>query len=76
MKTMRMALAVSLMSLASIAAAQTDGVTVSTDPAKAADVEARAQALQDAQDKANAMKSEAPPHKHHHGKKPAGDKAE
>jgi hypothetical protein len=73
MKKVSLALAVSLMSLAGIAAAQSDGVTMSTDPAKAADVEARAQALQDSQAKAESMKMSAPSHKsmHHHAKKAA-----
>lgn len=78
MKKVSVALAISLMSLAGIAAAQSNGITTSTDPAKAADIEARAQALQDAQDKAGAMKMSAPEHKsmHHHGKKPAEGKSE
>jgi uncharacterized protein YggE len=72
MKKVSVALAVSLMSLAGIAVAQSDGVTMSTDPAKAADVEARAQALQDSQAKAESMKMSAPAHKmHHHAKKAA-----
>jgi hypothetical protein len=71
MKKMSVALAVSLLSMAGIAAAQSGGVTMSTDPAKAADVEQRAQMLQDAQDKQSAMKMETPTHKakHHHGAK-------
>jgi hypothetical protein len=72
MKKMSVALAISLMSLAGIAAAQSDGVTTSTDPAKAADIEARAQALQDAQSKEASMKMSEPAHKmHHHAKKAA-----
>jgi hypothetical protein len=72
MKKMSAALAISLMSLAGIAAAQSDGVTMSTDPAKAADIEARAQALQDSQAKESSMKMSAPAHKmHHHAKKAA-----
>jgi hypothetical protein len=78
MKKMSVALAISLLSMAGIAAAQSDGVMMSTDPAKAADVEQRAQMLQDAQDKQSAMKMEMPDHKakhHHHGAKPAAASA-
>ncbi len=78
MKKVSVALAVSLLSMAGIAAAQSNGVTVSTDPAKAADVEQRAQMLQDAQDKQAAMKMEMPGHKakhHHHGAKAAAASA-
>jgi hypothetical protein len=72
MKKMSVALAISLMSLAGIAAAQSGGVTVSNDPAKAADIEARAQALQNQQAQESAMKPSAPAHKmHHHAKKAA-----
>jgi hypothetical protein len=77
MKKVSVALAVSLLSMAGIAAAQS-GVTMSTDPAKAADVEQRAQMLQDAQDKQSAMKMDMPEHKakrHHHGAKPAAASA-
>jgi hypothetical protein len=77
MKKMSVALAVSLLSLAGVAAAQTDGITVSNDPAKVADVEQRAQALQDTQDKETAMKMQTPSHKmkHHHGAKAAAASA-
>jgi hypothetical protein len=78
MKKMSVALAISLLSMAGIAAAQSDGVMMSTDPAKAADVEQRAQMLQDAQDKQSAMKMEMPDHKakhHHHGAKAAAASA-
>jgi hypothetical protein len=72
MKKVSVALAVSLLSMAGIAAAQSGGVTMSTDPAKAADVEQRAQMLQDAQDKQSAMKMDMPKQKGkhpHHGAK-------
>ncbi|CAB3784962.1 hypothetical protein [Pararobbsia alpina] len=78
MKKMSVALAVSLLSLAGTAAAQSTGVTMSTDPAKAADIEQRAQMLQDAQDKQSAMKMEMPGHKAkhpHHGAKASGASA-
>jgi hypothetical protein len=76
MKKMSVALAISLLSMAGIAAAQDSGVTVSNDPAKAADIEQRAQALQDMQDKQSAMKMEAPTHKmKHHASKAAAASA-
>ncbi|MEJ0004057.1 MAG: hypothetical protein WDN30_11500 [Pararobbsia sp.] len=68
MKKMSVVLAVSLLSITGIAAAQSDGITVSNDPAKIADVEQRAQSLQDMQDKQAAMKMEAPHKKHHRPK--------
>ncbi|WP_323073366.1 hypothetical protein [Mycetohabitans endofungorum] len=59
MKKMSLALLVSL--FAATAYAQTDrGVTMSTDPAKAADVEQRAQALEAAQSEAPAAPAHAP----------------
>jgi stringent starvation protein B len=74
MKKVSLAILVSLSALAGTAYAQDNGVTMSTDPAKAADVEQRAQDLQAQQ---QAMESEKPamPAKHHkmapHHKKPA-----
>ncbi|RFU48010.1 hypothetical protein [Paraburkholderia sp. DHOC27] len=49
MKKVSLAILVSLSALTGAAYAQDNGVTMSTDPAKAADVEQRAQALQDQQ---------------------------
>ncbi|HEY3596970.1 MAG TPA: hypothetical protein VGL08_05570 [Paraburkholderia sp.] len=46
MKKVSLAVLVSLSALTGAAYAQTNGVTMSTDPAKAADVEQRAQDLQ------------------------------
>jgi hypothetical protein len=71
MNKVSVALAVSLMLFAGIAAAQSGGVTMSTDPAKAADIEARAQALQDAQAKSDSMKMSPQKPMHHHAKKAA-----
>jgi DNA-binding transcriptional regulator of glucitol operon len=64
MKKVSLAILVSLSVLTGAAYAQTDnGVTMSTDPAKAADVEQRAQ---DLQAKQQAMESQpAMPAKHH-----------
>jgi DNA-binding transcriptional regulator of glucitol operon len=64
MKKVSLAILVSLSALTGAAYAQTDnGVTMSTDPAKAADVEQRAQELQSQQ---QAMESQpAMPAKHH-----------
>ncbi len=76
MKKMSVALAVSLLSIAGVASAQSDSITVSNDPAKIADIEQRAQSLQDTQDKQAAMKMETPHKmKHHHGAKAAGSGA-
>jgi hypothetical protein len=71
MKKASLAVLVSLSTLAGAAYAQTDtGVKMSTDPAKAADVEQRAQALQTQQE--TMPKMEAPMHHkataHHHKK--------
>ncbi|MEW6344731.1 MAG: hypothetical protein RXR20_29010 [Paraburkholderia sp.] len=73
MKKVSLAILVSLSALTGAAYAQDNGVTMSTDPAKAADVEQRAQALEAQQ---QAMESEKPamPAKHHkapHHKMPA-----
>jgi hypothetical protein len=60
-----------LLSLSAVAAyAQSDqGVTMSTDPAKIADIESRAQTLQSQQDNMQNMHSNAPSHKSMHHKK-------
>ena len=67
MKKVSLAILVSLSAMTGAAYAQTDqGVMMSTDPAKAADVEQRAQDLQNRQ---QAMESTPPaaPMKHHKG---------
>ncbi|MEX3935018.1 hypothetical protein AB4Y32_25030 [Paraburkholderia phymatum] len=67
MKKVSLAILVSLSALTGAAYAQQDqGVTMSTDPAKAADVEQRAQEMQSKQ---QAMESAPPPApmKHHKG---------
>ncbi|CAG4919680.1 hypothetical protein [Paraburkholderia gardini] len=65
MKKASLAVLVALSALTTAAYAQSgNGVTMSTDPAKAADVEQRAQ---DLQAKQQAMES-APMPAHHHGK--------
>ena len=64
MKKVSLAILVSLSALTGAAYAQTDnGVTMSTDPAKAADVEQRAQQLQSQQQAAESQP--AMPAKHH-----------
>ncbi|WP_118179885.1 hypothetical protein [Paraburkholderia phosphatilytica] len=65
MKKASLALLVSLTALTGAAYAQTDegGVTMSTDPAKAADVEQRAQALQSQQ---SSMENMPMQHHEHH----------
>jgi hypothetical protein len=63
MKKVSVAILVSLSAVAGAAYAQDKGITTSTDPAKAADVEQRAQELQNRQ---QAMPSApAMPEKHH-----------
>jgi hypothetical protein len=63
MKKVSLAILVSLTALTGAAYAQDNGVMMSTDPAKAADIEQRAQDLQSRQ---QAMQSEqAAPAKHH-----------
>ena len=63
MKKVSVAILVSLSAVAGAAYAQDNGITTSTDPAKAADVEQRAQELQNRQ---QAMPSApAMPEKHH-----------
>ena len=74
MKKVSLAILVSLSALTGVAYAQQDqGVVMSTDPAKAADIEQRAQ---DLQAKQQAMNSAPAPMKHskgmtHHKKAPA-----
>jgi stringent starvation protein B len=73
MKKVSLAILVSLSALTGAAYAQDNGVMMSTDPAKAADVEQRAQALE-AQQQAAESEKPAMPAKHHkapHHKKPA-----
>jgi DNA-binding transcriptional regulator of glucitol operon len=74
MKKVSLAILVSLTALTSAAYAQDEnGVTMSTDPAKAADVEQRAQALE-AQQQSMQTEHTMPMEKHHkgmHHKKPA-----
>jgi hypothetical protein len=63
MKKVSVAILMSLSAVAGAAYAQDNGITTSTDPAKAADVEQRAQELQNRQE---AMPSApAMPQKHH-----------
>ncbi|HZZ13259.1 MAG TPA: hypothetical protein VFE79_21445 [Paraburkholderia sp.] len=62
MKKVSLAILVSLSAVTGAAYAQDNGVTMSTDPAKAADVEQRAQ---DLQNKQQAMQSAPAPTKHH-----------
>jgi len=70
MKKASLTVLISFSMLAGAAYAQSDeGVTMSTDPSKAAEVEQRAQALQSQQDQA--PMHEMPMHKNmHHHKKP------
>ncbi|MCG5074040.1 hypothetical protein [Paraburkholderia tagetis] len=68
MKKVSLAVLISLSALTGAAYAQTEnGVTMSTDPAKAADVEQRAQGLQ-AQQQAAAQAPAEMPMKHHQKK--------
>ena len=70
MKKVSLAVLLSLGVVASGAFAQSDqGVTMSTDPAKIADIESRAQTLQTQQDNMQNMHSQAPSHKSMHHKK-------
>jgi hypothetical protein len=62
MKKVSLAILVSLSAVTGAAYAQDNGVMMSTDPAKAADVEQRAQDLQNRQ---QAMESAPMPEKHH-----------
>ncbi|HEY2021298.1 hypothetical protein [Paraburkholderia sp.] len=63
MKKVSLAILVSLCAAAGAAYAQDNGVTTSTDPAKAADVEQRAQDLQNRQQSMGS--APAMPSKHH-----------
>ncbi|HKT95770.1 MAG TPA: hypothetical protein VJS30_04435 [Paraburkholderia sp.] len=66
MKKVSLAVLISLSALTGAAYAQTEnGVTMSTDPAKAADVEQRAQDLQARQQAAAQAPAEKMPMKHH-----------
>ncbi|MDR5743151.1 hypothetical protein QCE73_08260 [Caballeronia sp. LZ029] len=70
MKKVSLAVLLSLSAVASGVYAQSDqGVTMSTDPAKIADIESRAQNLQTQQDNMQNMRSQAPSHKSMHHKK-------
>ncbi|WP_250513357.1 hypothetical protein [Caballeronia sp. INDeC2] len=70
MKKVSLAVLLSLSAVASGAYAQSDqGVTMSTDPAKIADIESRAQNLQTQQDNMQSTRSQAPSHKSMHHKK-------
>jgi hypothetical protein len=70
MKKVSLAVLLSLGAIASGAYAQSEqGVTMSTDPAKIADVESRAQALQSQQDNMQNMHSQSSSHKSMHHKK-------
>ncbi|SAK70482.1 hypothetical protein AWB75_03619 [Caballeronia catudaia] len=71
MKKVSLAVLLSLSAVASGAYAQSDqGVTMSTDPSKIADIESRAQTLQTQQDNAQSMPTQTPSHKSMHHKKP------
>ncbi|WP_206998826.1 hypothetical protein [Trinickia mobilis] len=75
MKKVSLAILVSLSALAGAAYAQTDnGVTESTDPAKAADIEQRAQALQSQQEAMPHEEMKQKPMMKHHHKKPMAKK--
>lgn len=63
MKKMSLAILVSLSAVTGAAYAQENGVTMSTDPAKAADVEQRAQDLQNREQ--SMQTAPAMPGKHH-----------
>lgn len=70
MKKVSLVVLLSLSAVASSAYAQSDqGVTMSTDPAKIADIESRAQTLQSKQENMQNMHSQAPSHKSMHHKK-------
>ncbi|WP_028219150.1 hypothetical protein [Paraburkholderia oxyphila] len=66
MKKVSLAVLISLSALTGAAYAQTEnGITMSTDPARAADVEQRAQDLQSRQEAAAQAPAEKMPMKHH-----------
>ncbi|BAN23441.1 hypothetical protein [Caballeronia insecticola] len=70
MKKVSLAVLLSLGAVASGAYAQSDqGVTMSTDPSKIADIESRAQNLQSQQDNMQNMHTQAPAQKSTHHKK-------
>ncbi|EKS67532.1 MULTISPECIES: hypothetical protein [Caballeronia] len=70
MKKVSLAVLLSLSAVASAAYAQSDqGVTMSTDPAKIADVESRAQALQSRQESQKMTEQTPSSHKSMHHKK-------
>lgn len=73
MKKMSLAVLLSLSALTGAAYAQTEnGITTSTDPQKAADIEQHAQELQQRQEAAQqAMPMKEHSKMHHHHKKPA-----
>ncbi|CAG9240388.1 conserved exported hypothetical protein [Paraburkholderia tropica] len=72
MKKVSLAVLVSLSALTGAAYAQSEnGITMSTDPAKAADVEQRAQDLQSRQQAAAQAQSEMPAKHHKKGHKKA-----
>jgi hypothetical protein len=75
MKKVSLAILVSLSALAGAAYAQDNGITESTDPAKAADIEQRAQAMQAQQEAmpAHEEMTHKKPMMHHH-KKPMAKK--
>ncbi|MFM0208771.1 hypothetical protein PQQ96_15305 [Paraburkholderia sediminicola] len=72
MKKVSLAILISLGAVTGAAYAQDNGVMMSTDPAKAADVEQRAQDLQNRQ---QAMESAPPMHEKHHKMAPHHKKA-
>lgn len=75
MKKVSLAVLISLSALTGAAYAQSDnGVTMSTDPAKAADVEQRAQDLQQRQQASMSTQQEMPT-KHHKSGHPHHKKA-
>jgi len=75
MKKVSLAILVSLSALAGAAYAQTDnGIMESTDPAKAADIEQRAQALQSQQEAMPAHEEMKHKPMMHHHKKPMAKK--
>ncbi|CAH2776602.1 MAG: FIG00453023: hypothetical protein [uncultured Paraburkholderia sp.] len=77
MKKVSLAILVSLSAVAGAAYAQDKGVMTSTDPAKAADVEQRAQDLQNRQQAMNSAPAMPMKHHkmtpHHHKKAPKAD---
>jgi stringent starvation protein B len=73
MKKVSLAILVSLSAVAGAAYAQDNGITMSNDPAKAADIEQRAQDLQNRQQSMSAAPAMSEKHHKmapHHHKKP------